>query len=114
MKIAHTLLLVLSSTGGMAFADPAGKVPTLTLRFAEVVEVNPRYVQVPCATCGGLPDLRFAGTTFKYRCDGELYENWTMSELQVGLRVQVAGCGNLVVTNDRKAVVEGRANESSK
>lgn len=98
----------------MAFADPAGKVPTLTLRFAEVVEVNPRYVQIPCATCGGLPDLRFAGTTFKYRCDGELYENWTMSELQVGLRVQVAGCGNLVVTNDRKAVVEGRANESSK
>jgi hypothetical protein len=113
MKTVHTLLLVLSSTGGIAFAAPAEKVPTLTLRFAEVVEVNPRYVQVPCASCGGTPDLRFTGTTFKYSCDGELYENWTMSELQVGLRVQVAGCGNLVVTNDRKAIIEGRANESS-
>ncbi|WP_093561245.1 hypothetical protein [Pseudoduganella namucuonensis] len=106
MKSVRVLLLV--SVAIIAASAYAQKQPRSVLRFAEVVEVYPKYMQLPCETCGGLPDLRFAGTTFKYRCDGELYENWTASQLQVGLRIQVAGCGNLVVTKDRKVVVEGR------
>ena len=109
MKAARALLLVLSSIGGVALSTQVEEAPLRpTLRFAEVVEVHPRYVQVPCDTCGGLPDLRFVGTTFRYRCDGELYEHWTASPLQVGLLVPVAGRGNLVVTKDRKAVIEDR------
>lgn len=106
MKSVRVLLLV--SVAIIAASAHAQKQPRPVLRFAEVVEVQPHYVRVPCDTCGPMPDIRFTGTTFKYRCDGELYENWTASSLQVGLRVQVAGCGNLVVSKDRKAVVEGR------
>lgn len=114
MKSTRTLLLVIgTAVASTSWAQPQ-KLPKSSLRFAEVVEAKPQYVQLPCEKCGGLPDLRFIGTTFTYRCDGELYENWTASPLQVGLRVQVAGCGNLVVTKDRKAVVEGRETIDSK
>lgn len=94
---------VLSTLAMNALAQSASR-PVLS--FVEVVEVKSQYVRVPCEECAGMPDLRFTGTTFWYRCDGQLYENWTASPLQVGLEVQVVGCRHLVVTKDRKVVVK--------
>ena len=79
-------------------------------QFVEVLEVTPQYVRVPCDTCGPVPDLRFEGTKFKYQCGGDLYENWTASTLQVGLRIQVVDCSKVVVTKDRKPIIERSKN----
>jgi hypothetical protein len=96
-------LLTLSIAAASSAAEPP------RFQFVEVLEVSPQYSQVRCDTCA-VPDLRFNGTKFKYRCNGELYENWTAATLQVGVRVQVVDCSNLVVTKDRKPIIEQSKN----
>jgi len=98
MRVRFALLAL-----SLTMSTSAAQQPRL--RFVEVIEVNPQYVEVPCDSCGPLPDLRFTGTKFKYRCDGELYENWTAGPLYAGARIQVLDCSNVVVTKDRKPVI---------
>ena len=97
-------LLTLSIASASNAAEPS------RFQFVEVLEVSPQYSQVPCETCGSIPDLRFDGTKFRYRCNGELYENWTASTLQLGVRVQVVDCSKVVVTKDRKPIIERSKN----
>jgi hypothetical protein len=98
MRVRFALLAL-----SLTMSTSAAQQPRL--RFVEVIEVSPQYVEVPCDRCGPLPDLRFTGTKFKYRCDGDLYENWTAGPLHAGARIQVLDCSNVVVTKDRKPVV---------
>lgn len=103
MRIVSALL-TLSIAAASNAAEPA------RFQFVEVLEVSPQYSQVPCESCGTIPDLRFNGTKFRYRCDGELYENWTASTLQVGVRIQVVDCSKVVVNKDRKPIIEHSKN----
>jgi hypothetical protein len=75
-------------------------------QFVEVLEVSPQYSQVPCESCGSIPDLRFNGTKFRYRCNGDLYENWIPKTLQIHVRIQVIDCSKVVITKDRKPIME--------
>jgi hypothetical protein len=101
MRFRFALLALSVTTIGNA-AQPS------RFQFVEVIEVSPQYVQVPCDSCGPLPDLRFTGTKFKYRCNGDLYENWTAGPLHAGVHIQVIDCSNVVVTKNRKLIFRDR------
>lgn len=88
-------------------ASLANAAPKVRLEFVEVLQVRPKYVEVPCDPniCQGTPDLRQVGSYIYYRCDGQLYENWVRISINAGMLVQVANCKNLVVTDHGEPIV---------
>jgi len=93
-------LISLSIAAASNAAEPS------RFQFVEVLEVSPQYIQVPCASCGPIPDLRFEGTKFRYRCNDVLYENWIPKTLQAHVRIKVVDCSKVVITKDRKPIME--------
>jgi hypothetical protein len=109
--IAFALLTLPIAAISSPTEKPRDESEQVRFQFVEVLEVTPQYVQVRCESCGPIPDLRFDGTKFRYRCDGQLYENWTAAALQTGRRIQVVDCSKVVVTKNRHPVFENKKHQ---
>ncbi|MBA5606794.1 hypothetical protein H3H36_15665 [Duganella sp. FT3S] len=90
----------------LAIAAASNAAEPSRFQFVEVLEVSPQYSQAPCEGCDTIPDLRFNGTKFRYRCNDVLYENWIPKTMQVHVRIQVVDCSKVVITKDRKPIME--------